>query len=73
MEGIVCVVLREDGWDLNDPMVGVTLVLVLLAYGRFRRQTVASRSGVVAVGAIWAFCLAPIVGFTIDGFQVWLG
>ena len=66
--GIVSVVGDEDAWDLYDSMVGVTLVLVLLAYGRFRRQTVASRSEAVAVGAVWAFCLVLIVGFAIGGF-----
>ncbi len=67
---IVSVVIDADEWDLYDSLVGVTLVLVLLAYGRFRWQTVASRSEALAVGAVWAFCVILVFGVVIDGIQV---
>jgi len=73
LAAIVSVVVDEDAWDLYDSLVGVTLILVLLAYGRFRRRTVATRSEALAVGAVWAFCVVLVFGFAIDGFQVWLG
>ena len=71
--GIVSVVVTEDDWDLFDSMIGLTLILVLLAYGRFRREVVASRWEAVAVGAVWAFCVVLVLGPVIDEVQGWLG
>ena len=71
--GIVSVVVTEDDWDLFDSMIGLTLVLVLLAYGRFRREVVASRWEAAAVAAVWAFCVILVFGFVIDEFQGWFG
>ena len=60
--GIVTVVIDEANWDLFDSMVGLVLALVLLAYGRFRREAVASRWEAAAVGSVWAFCAVLVVG-----------
>lgn len=73
LAAIVSVVVDEDDWDLYDSMIGVVLIFVLLAYGRFRRQTVDSRTEAVTVGAVWAFCVSLIIGFAVDGFHGWLG
>jgi hypothetical protein len=70
--GIVSVVVSEDEWDLFDSMIGLTLVFVLLAYGRFRREVVASRWEAIAVGAVWAFCVVLVFGFLIEDVQGWL-
>lgn len=67
--GIVSVVVSEDEWDLFDSMVGLTLVFVLLAYGRFRREVVSSRWEAVAVGAVWAFCVVLVFGVLIEDIQ----
>ncbi len=66
---IVSVVVDEDAWDLYDSLVGVALILVLLAYGRFRRQTVDTRLEALAVGAVWAFCVVLVFGVAIAGIQ----
>ncbi len=70
--GIVSVVVTEDQWDLFDSMVGLVLLLVLLAYGRFRREVVASPWEAAAVGAVWAFCVVLVFGLAIDQVQGWL-
>lgn len=71
--GIVSVIVSEDDWDLYDSLVGVALILVLLAYGRFRREVVASPWEAVAVGGVWSFCLLLVFGLVIDEFQGWFG
>jgi uncharacterized membrane protein len=70
--GIVSVVVTEDQWDLFDSMVGLVLLLVLLAYGRFRREVVASPWEAAAVGAVFAFCAVLVFGLAIDHIQSWL-
>jgi hypothetical protein len=66
---IVSVVVDEDEWDLYDSLVGVALILVLLAYGRYRRRTVDSGAETLAVGAVWAFCVLLVFGFVLGGVQ----
>jgi hypothetical protein len=70
--GIVSVVVSEDEWDLFDSMIGLTLVFLLLAYGRFRREVVGSRWEAVAAGAVWGFCVVLVFGFLIEDIQGWL-
>ena len=66
---IVSVVVDEDEWDLYDSLVGVALILVLLAYDRYRRRTVDSGAETLAVGAVWAFCVLLVFGFVLGGVQ----
>ena len=70
--GIVSVVVTQDEWDLYDSMVGLTLMAILLAYGRFRREVVTSRWEAVAVGAVWAFCVVLVFGVLIEDVQGWV-
>ena len=70
--GIVSVVVTQDEWDLFDSMVGLTLMAVLLAYGRFRREVVTSPWEAVAVGAVWAFCVVLVFGVLIEDIQGWV-
>jgi hypothetical protein len=73
LAGIISVLVTEDEWDLFDSMVGVVLLLVLLAYGKFRREAVGSRLEAAAVGAVFAFCAILVIGVVIDQFARWLG
>jgi hypothetical protein len=69
--GIISVVISEGEWDLFDSMVGLALLLVLLAYGKFRREVVNSPWEAIAVGAVFAFCVVLLVGPLIAVIPNW--
>ncbi|HEU5433984.1 MAG TPA: hypothetical protein VFU81_20105 [Thermomicrobiales bacterium] len=69
--GIISVVISEGAWDLFDSMVGLALLLVLLAYGKFRREVVRSPWEAIAVGAVFAFCIVLMVGPLIAAIPDW--
>jgi hypothetical protein len=52
-------------------MVGLALLLVLLAYGKFRREVVQSPWEAIAVGAVFAFCVVLMVGPLIAAIPAW--
>ncbi len=70
--GIISVVISEGEWDLFDTMVGLALLLVLLAYGKFRREVVGSPWEAAAVGAVFAFCVVLMVGPLIAAIPDWV-